>query len=47
MGLGDKRAAVELCDKAIQIYERLVTHEGRSELLGNLSWAKQKKASLL
>lgn len=38
--LGDNRAAVELCDRAIAIRERLVHQDSRRELAGDLAWAQ-------
>lgn len=45
--LGDLRAAVELCDRAIEVYERLVQQEGRRELRGDIAWVQANKAGVL
>ena len=42
--LGDIRAEVTMCDRAIEIHERLVNVEGRHELAGNLVNCYKRKA---
>ncbi len=44
---GDLAGAVALYDQALEICERLVHQEGRSELRGDLAWVQAYKASVL
>ena len=45
--LGDEQAAAELYGRAVAIYERLVLHEGRQELDGDLGRAIVYQADAL